>query len=512
MLTGHQRLIEKHSQFLSIILFFLAAIPYQETSAMQEINASQDSNSTAGLQLNIMLEGLTAEEKKNALAYLEINKNLNNPQLNIKRLKLLHNQAETNIQQSLQPFGYYNVTLESYLELDSKGVWQAKYHISTGKRIQFNKIDIEISGPGKNDSAIINAQKKFPIKTNDFLDHDIYESAKLELLNSIGKLGYADVKTEKKQLLINPANNSAELILHLNTGQQYYLGEFRFHQDSLDMDLLQRYTLDHTPGDVYSQKSLLSLQQSLISSGYFSIVDIKPEFTETKNQHVPIDITLKPVKKHKLSLGLGYDTEIEVNTSARWQNRLLNSAGHNSDILLKLSDKISTLKGTYWMPSPLYDWLPGKHPATDKIGLSTKFETESVDATDRNTLDMDASYIFKLKDWDAKLFIEYKFESYEVGDLEDSNSNLFSLGGRLEGFFFEPGVYPRTGWAFSGELRGTPAEILSSTRYLRLHLKSKVILPILSDGRMLLRGELGLAEVNDFEQYPTSLRFYAGGD
>ncbi|MDX2505814.1 MAG: autotransporter assembly complex family protein [Gammaproteobacteria bacterium] len=456
----------------------------------------------AAIAVNVIVEGLGDKEKKNALAYLEIVKNQKD--LNELWLKQLHSRAQDNIKQSLRPFGYYQAVVESHLEKDSRDVWQARYQVKTGKRVKILKVDIRLIGGGANEPEILAAVKKFPIKVNDFLDHDVYEAGKSDLLSLIGNLGYSDVKTDKKRLLIDPPKNSAEITLHINTGEKYYLGQFRFQQNSLQPDFINRYIVDVKPGDPFSHKRLLALQQSLVSSGYFSVVDIKPEYSETEQQHVPVDIILTQAKRHKLSFGLGYDTEIDLNASIRWQNRLLNSYGHNTDVLLKISDKKSMLSGTYWIPI--------NDPRTDKIGFTTKFETEETDDTDRNTLDLEAAWVFKWREWNSKLFTEYKFERFESGTEPETITRLLSLGSQLEGVFIAKGMYPRKGWSAFAELRGAPELIWSDTDYVRLHLKSRLLLPLQEEGRFILRAELGLAEVGDFDQYPTSLRFFAGGD
>lgn len=468
-----------------------------------KINPDEEPKEPPGLELKITMAGLNEAETKNALAYLDIEKNRSSPRLNELWLKQLHSKAKENIIQSLHAFGYYQVKIESQLSKDANGVWQASYVIEKGEKVKFTNIDLQITGAGAEEDDIIAVQKNFSIKKGDLLDHQLYEKSKTDLLSLIGSLGYADAKIDKKQLLVDPERNTVELVLHLSTGEKYYLGEFRFHQDILKPKLLNKYLVDVKPGDYYSQKNLLEIQQSLVQSGFFSLVDVDPEFENAKEQQVPIDITLSPANQHKFSFGVGYDTEIELNASARWQNRLINSSGHNSDVLLKVSPIQSKLQGNYW--------IPVNDPRTDKLGFIIKIEHENTDYTYRNTLDIEANYIFKWREWDMKLFTEYKHERYDISRLS-LTSSILSLGGRVDGLFIEKKPYPRKGWALFSELRGAPSDAVSDTSYTRLHIKSRIIFPVFDEGRLLLRGELGGADVDDNRKYPSSLRFYAGGD
>lgn len=486
------------------LLYLILLILFQSSSLVLAQEKTDAEKNQPTLSIKIIVEGLSDKEKMNALAYLEIVKYQHDPNLNELWLKRLHSKAANNIKKSLRPYGYYQVSVDSFLEKDSSAIWQARYQVKTGERVKIAKVDVKVINGGENDSKILNAIKDFPIKENDFLDHDVYETAKDDLLKLIGNLGYSDVKAQTKRVLVDPGKNSAELTLYIDTGAKYYLGEFRFHQNALKPEFINRYITDVQPGDPFSQKRLLDIQQSLVKSGYFSVVDIKPEYSETKEQQVPIDIILTPAKRHKLSFGFGYDTEIELNASARWQNRLVNRYGHNTDVLLRVSDKKNLLRGTYWIPI--------NDPRTDKIGFTITFENEETDDTERSTSDFEIARIFKWHDWSAKLFTEYKFERFESDHEPETLTRLLSLGGRLEGLFFEPGKYPRKGWAAFAELKGAPNIIWSDTDYIRLHLKSRLLLPVQEKGRVIIRGELGLAEVGYFSQYPNSLRFFAGGD
>ena len=497
-LSGKYKEILKVSGVFLLLIMITQGVVAQEQANMVESEKS--------VLVNVIIDGLNPEETKNALFYLDIEKNKQNPKLTESWLKKLHSRAEADIKQSLRPFGYYQANIESSLVKNTENIWQAQYQVNKGERVKYSSIDIRIEGAGSQDIEVISIMKQMPIKKNDFLDHEVYETAKNDLLSSIGQLGYSDVTTTRKQLLIDPVNNTAQISLHIHTGEKYYLGQFRFHQNLLEPDFLQRFVTDFRPGDPFSQKNLLSIQQSLIHSGYFSVVDIKPEYKEVNNKHVPVDITLTPAKQHKLSFALGYDTEIDLNASVRWQNRLLNSYGHNSDVLVKISQKKSQFRGTYWIPI--------NNPRTDKIGFTIKLETEETDDTDRETLDLETAWVFKWLDgWDSKLFTEYKFERFESGNAPETISRLLSVGGRLERQYYEKDtLYQRKGWAAFVDLRGAPEFIWSDTDYLRLHLKSRVLFPIKTNGRLIVRGELGLAEVGEFDKYPNSLRFFAGGD
>lgn len=487
----------------AFLLHFMLLLIISISSVHAAASNSTKENFPA-FKVDIVINGIDGELKKNALAWLELKKNLSNPHFSQSWLKKLHKKAEKNIADALQPFGYYQVKIKSHLEQITDRHWRAIYEIQAGEAVKITEVKIIISEPGKSDPQVMAIIAAFPIQSGNRLNHQDYEQAKQQLLSDIARLGYAQIKNQRARVIVDPQKNTADIEIHLLSGQKYYLGEFNFKQDFLHDAFIKSYIQDIKSGDPYSQESLLALQDSLLSSGYFSAVDISPDYSQSQEQQVPININLKPAPRQRFTTGIGFDTEIEANISFRWQHRRLNKQGHNSDVIARLSSKKSRIQGTYWIPMG--------NPHTDKISIISRFETENTDTTDRDTFDLETGYWFTWQDWQSTLFTEYKYEQFTSGNEAKTNTELLSLGARAEQIKFEKALFPRTGWSVLSELRVASKTLLSDINYFRLYLKSRLLLPVSNNGRLILRGEYGMAETSDFDLYPSSLRFYAGGD
>ncbi|RYZ94451.1 MAG: outer membrane protein assembly factor, partial [Moraxellaceae bacterium] len=70
--------------------------------------------------------------------------------------------------------------------------------------------------------------------------------------------------------------------------------------------------------------------------------------------------------------------------------------------------------------------------------------------------------------------------------------------------------YPLEGWSLLARASGSPKTLGSSVSYEQLYLRGKYIFPF-GGGRFLLRSEFGVTEVNDRDDLPASVRFFAGG-
>ena len=77
------------------------------------------------------------------------------------------------------------MTVESYLDKDSAGIWQARYLIKPGQRVKFKKVDVQISGGGANDDEILAALKKVHYVVLTGFQLMIREPIKLVLLQNL---------------------------------------------------------------------------------------------------------------------------------------------------------------------------------------------------------------------------------------------------------------------------------------------------------------------------------------
>jgi translocation and assembly module TamA len=474
-------------------------------AAAPPADAEAGKPSASGVKLDIEITGIEGELLKNAQAYLGLQQKKDDPLLSALWIRHLYKKSVEEIRKSLQPFGYYNARVKASLEQQGDDLWRAHFDVQPGPRTRIAELDLKWLGEGAEEDRLQEALQEFPLKKGDYLDDAVYEKGKTALISLAEDLGYPDAQAGKAQVVVDPRDNTARVTLHLDTGKKYYIDSIRLHQDILNEDFVRRYLVDVKPGDVYSQDNLLEIQRALIEAGYFSLVGIKPRFDEVHDSRVPVDVKLEPGKRQLYSIGLGYDTDIGVNLSLRWSHRRLNRKGHKADAQLKLSMNNSYLLGNYWIPI--------RDPRTTKLGFSARIEHEVLDNSESDLIDVDAGYYWEKHDWLTKFYTEFKYEKFTVGEEPAQTTHFLSLGATVQRTWraAEKKPYLRQAWAMFADLSAAPSGI-SSTYYLRTHLKGRAYVPLLGKGRLIMRGEYGTATVGDFDLYPTSLRFYAGGD
>jgi len=459
---------------------------------------------SAGVPLEVHLTGLKDPLEANVRHSLEILRKKDDDTLTVRWLKRMHAKAPEEIRIALQPYGYYNPVIDAKLT-ETDGTWVADYAVQHGPPVLITRIDAKWEGEGADKPIFQKSISDFRKKFTGRLIHAKYETAKSTFLNLALARGYPKASIIHSEILVDEERNTAVVTLLMDTGPLYYFGTVHFKQDFLDPDLLSSYvTLN--PGQLYSYDDLISFQQNLLASNYAREVTLDPLFDEAVEQQVPIDVYMKPVLPHKLSFGLGYETDIGMRGSARWEDRLVNRHGHQSDLLIKLAEKERSLVGQYS--------IPVVKPVTDRWVTTARYDYEETPTTTSDTAQLETAFVRKNLE-DTMLYKGYLLRSYEkftVGQQPRETTSLLIFGGTYRLSEIEDTLFPQNGHSVFVDVRGAGEALFSDTSFTRLHAKARYLLGIGKKIRIDTRMEMGGAWVDNFTKYPASLRYFAGGD
>ena len=452
--------------------------------------------------LAVLVEGVEGPPRDNILAFLDINRFAGKPAPEETELRWLHGNAERNIRDALQPFGYYEPAIESALNRVAAG-WEARYRIQPGRAMRVAAVDIQVLGEGEQDPAFQKLLAALPIAKGQVLDQPKYEQLKLNLETLATERGYFDARFTEHAIEIDLQAYEATVKLHYDTGKRYRFGDIAFKQDILSPKLLNRYPR-FKPGDPYDANELLKLQSDLGGSPYFSQVQIDTS-QDTVTHTAPIDVQLTPNKKRKFSAGLGYGTDTGVRGKAKVEQRWINRQGHHYEAELQLSPIKSVLGFKYI--------IPGQDPTTDEYALTAGYTLQNYDDQDYERIALGGSWQRQDGKWLKNYNLSLQYEDYQIGDEPRSTSLLLIPGLNWTWIDADDRLYTTRGLLFGFELRGASTLLLSDINFVQGVLHLKWVRALNDDSRFIARGDLGATAIKeDFEDLPASLRFYTGGD
>ena len=465
-------------------------------------------------KIEVTVEGVEGEILQNVKAYLSIEEQKEHSRLSARRIKRLHKQANEEIEQALQPFGYYRakITTAELTESVQKDdtLWQARYVIELGEPLKIKTIDINVNGDAKKDKLLPKLLANLPIKTGDALNHPNYEKTKQLLHSFAEERGYFDIGITKHNIYVDKDTYTAKIELDVDTKQRYRFGEITFEQKLFDEAFLQRF-LNFQSGDYYVGSKAIALKNNLIGSDYFATADVNIDRTTIdKDLQMPVNVVLTPRKPNKYTAGIGYGTDTGLRSSLGWERRYFNRYGHRFSSKLELSEIRQSMTNRYTIPLDRLDSF---------LDITAGYRNETTDTSESEVLLLGISKHHSRNIFGTQLSevigLEYRDERFAVGS-DTGHAKLLMPNVNWTYIKADNRIYTLKGYRIGLNVRGAMDGLGSNTSVLQTRLDGKFIHKLFKNSRIILRGEMGNSFVSildgDFRELPPSVRFFTGGD
>jgi len=521
-------------------------------------------NAQAGDTAQVSITGLTGELLSNVQAFLSLEQQKNHALLSAQRIRRLHQRAEDEIRQALQPFGYYQPKITATLQAPTAAgaPWQAQYRVEAGPALRLTQVELQLSGEAAQDPAFQAWQANYPLQVGQVLRHPPYDEAQQALLELARERGYFDAKLNRHELQIDEQAYQAEIHLAFDSGPRYRYSSVHFEQttSAFDEAFLQSFLPFHS-GDPYAFEQLTELRYALFDSNYFKEVEVNADLVKAKQGQVPVIIKLTPQKPNHYRIRAGFGTDTGLRLGVNWERRYLNRFGHQLDAGI-----LGTQQRNRQVAKIRHIWPLNQHEKT-YIETQLRYESKDLEPEDlgegftdlvegdfQNTRASTASLQITKhhrRDWwgldlDEALSLEYFVEQANylamfpplwrdllreelsaLAPILETDYQLLIPGISWTYLHTDNRIYSRRGERVRLSLRGASESLLSNTWFWQTQLNARLIRSVGSQGRLLLRGDLGYslapalhdpsraddpssdAEVN---QLPESLLFRTGGD
>lgn len=457
---------------------------------------------TENTGISVMVSGVSDTINKSIMDGLSIQRQRHSERLSDRLVNRMHQSAQAEIRQTLTVYGYYNPAITADLQQTAESQWLASYQIEVGEPVRITDLQIAVSGAGQQDLAFQDLLADFPLKINDRLRHARYESAKKNILRLAVERGFFDGKFTCNKVEVNTDKNTATICLKYQSGERYRFGNIQYPDTVVSKDLLSRLT-PFKSGDVYRADKVLELRNNLNNSGYFEEINARTLTDQRTEDLVPVEIIVTADKKHRYSAGLGYGTDTGVRTGLGWQNRYVNDRGHRLSADMRLSEIINRVGVDYQMPF----WSEN----IQQVGINADYFQENTDTSDSRSYTLGSYYQRERWSWEETGSLKLLQEDFDIAD--DSDSVLLLIPGiTMARTWADDSIYTRHGGRFSATLSGASESLLSDVSFAQVILRGKYIKSLTETSRFITRGQIGATGVSDFNQLPSSLRFFAGGD
>lgn len=451
--------------------------------------------------VTVTIEGVSDELLANVQQLLSIQQQREHPLLTEDRIRRLHSKADQEINSALQPYGYYRAKIQKSLTQTGAEQWQATYRIEPGEPLRITTLDRVIGGDAAADEELKKLWDSFPLQQGNVLDQTVYEQAKRDLSKLANERGYFDAAFTTARISIDLEQYTSAITLQFSSGAPYHFGKTDLNQTALDDAFLYRF-VPYKEGDPYTINKLLDLQQGLMGSDYFSMVELQPQPPNPRDNSVPVVVNLEPRKRFRYLLALGYGSDTGPRGKLGWEMPRVNRAGHRADAEYRASAMGNNLSGRYR--------IPVGNPRQEQLIFSGSLATTRLDTSQSSIATLGVSLLQVDGPWQETVSLNFHNESYIIADIERRTTLLMpgiSVSRRLSSDY----LLVDQGLRLSAEARGGAKSALSDINFFQGQLHLKGITSLSERQRLITRGTMGGTNAVEFDRLPASLRFYAGG-
>lgn len=405
------------------------------------------------------------------------------------------------IREALEAYGYYDSTItESATVVD--GCLRARFSVDPGPPVLYRSVEVRVDSA--EDSAmwqrLVDAST---LQRGGQLRHAEYDTYKQRFTATARRYGYFDAGFTTAELLIYPEDNAADIRLHFSPGPRYRFGATVIRQDVVSDDLVTRF-IEFDPGDPFNADVVAELYDALLLTNYFGALDVRSSARDDGSTIADVIIEANAAKPTTWTAGLGFGTDTGPQFRLGYLNRRSNRSGHQWGVSGSASRIIKQAGINYRIPlaEPRAEWL----------SLDAGYRDEDTETLVSRQLKTGIKRLQRRgSKWLEAQFIDVVDERYTVGEQSD------------DVFYIAPGISwsrtksssvarPAEGFRLSFQVSGTAEAIGSSLSFLQSIASAKIIHTLPLDVRVLARADVGATWVDEFQELPASLRFFAGGD
>jgi translocation and assembly module TamA len=458
--------------------------------------------------VDVEIEGLNEEQREAVLATLDLS-DYRKRDVSPAELRAAFADADEQVRQALEPFGYYGTQVQKSLSGDAANGWKARLVVQPGEPAVVRRADVEVRGEGKDQRRVAEAVRNFQPKAGARLDHATYEASKAVIETSLRGSGYLDAKSLEKRVLVNADDHSAEVDLRYESGPRYRFGPVRFSGDAPFPESFLDDFIPWRDGAYFNSEQVLNLQQRLVDADYFELVSVQPVLDEKDNGIVPIDVLLHRDERTVYTGEVYYSTDFGAGIRVGAERRWLNKKGHKADAAVEYSQRLQEAAVHYQIPRP------GREDRSYDFGVA--YRDETTDVTRSRNFQVAASR--SEKRWHGftrTLGLKYLVGDFEIGqdedELEYGSSKLLWAEGTLSRRRVNDRLAPRRGYQFDFGIRLASEALVADTDIAQTWIRGSWLIPQGERNRFKMRGEFGAMTVGNFDALPPDLRFFAGGD
>jgi translocation and assembly module TamA len=336
---------------------------------------------------------------------------------------------------------------------------------------------------------------------------------------AIQKRGYADVRAEPREVIVDHADRTVRPTFRIAAGDVVRLNGVRLVTDGRTDPRWVSRLAPWRAGDAYDPEDVGELERRLLDAGVFESVTVAlaPRAMIDEQGRRPVVVSLAERKRRTLEVGASYSTEEGLGAEVRWTRYNWLGRADTLGVLARASSVDSRLGATLTLPHwrhPQQTFTAGsaayrvRTDAYDETGVGVRADVTR--RFGRTSFLTQGSYVTVGASLDLS-----RTDELRVRELTPLGRDLLTAT-LLAAFALDRSddpLDPRRGWRVNTRAEPTLIAGDDTLPFLRLVGDGTIYRPLDQDARTVLAGRLRVGSLvnGSIPDVPASRRFYAGG-
>ncbi len=450
--------------------------------------------------VSVDISGVDAAQRTNVEGNLSLAR-LGERTLATGRLRDYTARVSDEVREALIPLGYYEARAETDFSWTGSR-WSVSVAVEPGPPVLIGAVEVSHGLGSVAATRMDPLPGQLGIQRGAVLNHGTYETLKRTLLGTAVDLGYLEAAFDSSVVRVDRRARRADIVVLMNPGRRYLLGEVVFEQDAVDPSVLQRL-VTWRPGAPFEGRRLLELQEALSSEPYVRSVEIVPDLEAARGDTVPIQTFLTMERPERYSIGGGYGSDTGPRATLSAEFRRLNRRGHSAEADLRVSIVERRATGRWLVP------LRGRRASL--LTFSGGFADLTPETSDTQTFFGSAAVSGLMGPWRTEVTLGLQRSDFEVGS-DNGITTLLLAGLGVTRIRADDRLDPTRGSLLRLRGRVGPDVWLSEASVLELGFEGRIVRSPTPRTRVRARVEVGYLDTNAFSRLPGTLRYFAGGD
>ena len=247
----------------------------------------------------------------------------------------------------LKSLGYYDAKIAAEIDDNAKPI-RITLQVEPGKVYTIASVEVRPDQEGQ--TLSLPEFSQLPLKTGQPVRTEQVLDAEKHLIQILRKHGYPFPKVTNRTVELDRAEKSAALTYYVAPGPQGRFGPAHIEGlQSLDESFV-RNRIPWKEGDDFNGDKLKKLEQDLVKSGLFSLVNVSTATELGSDGTVSTNVNLVERKHRTISGSISYKTDEGAGARAGWENRNLLGHAEKLELTAGISNLSDFIEGAYTRP------------------------------------------------------------------------------------------------------------------------------------------------------------------